>query len=103
MAERAKIVDGRMNDVTEQRVEMIPIEQIRVLNPRFRNKKKFQLIVNNIRNLGLKRPITVSAAETEEGNATTWSAARGDWRPMSPWDRKRSRRSSSTSPRKTAS
>lgn len=56
-----------MNDVTEQRVEMIPIEQIRVLNPRFRNKAKFQLIVNNIRNLGLKRPITVSAAETEEG------------------------------------
>lgn len=56
-----------MNDVTEQRVEMISIEQIRVLNPRFRNKAKFQLIVNNIRNLGLKRPITVSAADTQDG------------------------------------
>ena len=40
---------------------MVPIEQIRVLNPRFRNKKKFQQIVTNIQNIGLKRPITVSA------------------------------------------
>ena len=49
----------------EQKVEMIPIEQIRVLNPRFRDKKKFQLIVNNIKNLGLKRPITVSESKTK--------------------------------------
>ena len=53
-----------MKSYTTQRVEMIPIEQIRVLNPRFRNKKKFQLIVDNIRNLGLKRPITVSPTKT---------------------------------------
>ena len=51
-----------MNSVAKQRVEMVPIEQIRVLNPRFRNKKKFQQIVTNIQNLGLKRPITVSAS-----------------------------------------
>lgn len=52
-----------MNSVTKQQVELIPIEQIRVLNPRFRNKKKFQQIVTNIQNLGLKRPITVSASK----------------------------------------
>jgi ParB family chromosome partitioning protein len=46
---------------------MIPIEQIRVLNPRFRNKQKFQLIVKNISNLGLKRPITVSKAKSNGG------------------------------------
>jgi ParB family chromosome partitioning protein len=51
-----------MNFVAKQRVEMVPIKQIRVLNPRFRNKKKFQQIVTNIQNLGLKRPITVSAS-----------------------------------------
>jgi ParB family transcriptional regulator, chromosome partitioning protein len=56
-------VDGRMTNATEQKVELIPIEQIRVLNPRFRNKKKFQQIVVNIRNLGLKRPITVSTSK----------------------------------------
>lgn len=42
-------------------VKMIPIEKIRVLNPRTRNKKKFQKIVSNISKIGLKRPITVRA------------------------------------------
>jgi ParB family chromosome partitioning protein len=56
-----------MNSVTKQRVEMVPIEQIRVLNPRFRNKNKFQQIVTNIRNLGLKRPITVSTSKRKGG------------------------------------
>jgi len=57
-----------MKSVTEQRVEMIPIEQIQVLNPRFRNKKKFQQIVTNIRNLGLKRPITISTSKEKKGD-----------------------------------
>ncbi len=41
-------------------VEMIPIDQIRVINPRVRNKKVFVGIVDNIASLGLKRPITVT-------------------------------------------
>lgn len=41
-------------------VEMIPISQINILNPRSRNKAIFQGIVTNISNLGLKRPITVA-------------------------------------------
>ena len=40
--------------------QMIPIEQINVLNPRSRNKLVFQGIVSNISNIGLKRPITVA-------------------------------------------
>ena len=60
-----------MNSVTKQRVEMVPIEQIRVLNPRFRNKNKFQQIVTNIRNLGLKRPITVSTSKRKGGKKKT--------------------------------
>ena len=56
-----------MNDANNQKVELVPIEQIRVLNPRFRNKKKFQQIVTNIQNLGLKRPITVSRANGNTG------------------------------------
>jgi ParB family chromosome partitioning protein len=39
---------------------MIPISKITILNPRDRNKKKFNEIINNISVLGLKRPITVS-------------------------------------------
>ena len=43
-----------------QRVEMIPIDQITVVNPRVRNKKGFKEIVDNIAQIGLKKPITVS-------------------------------------------
>ncbi len=43
-----------------QRVEMIPIERITVVNPRVRNRRIFQEIVANIAEVGLKRPITVS-------------------------------------------
>lgn len=41
-------------------VQMIPIDQIRVINPRVRNKKVFAGIVDNIASIGLKRPITVT-------------------------------------------
>ena len=48
-----------MND-TALIVQMIPIDQINVLNPRSRNKIVFQSIVSNISNLGLKSPIPVA-------------------------------------------
>jgi ParB family transcriptional regulator, chromosome partitioning protein len=41
-------------------VQMIPIDQINVLNPRNRSKVVFQSIVSNISSLGLKKPITVA-------------------------------------------
>ncbi len=43
-----------------QRIEMIPIDQITIVNPRVRNKKGFKEIVDNIAQIGLKKPITVS-------------------------------------------
>jgi len=49
-----------MSKTNGSKVQMIPIGQIHVLNPRVRNKKKFEQIVGNISNLGLKKPITVS-------------------------------------------
>jgi len=48
-----------MND-TAPIVQMIPIDQINILNPRSRNKVVFQGIVANISSLGLKKPITVA-------------------------------------------
>lgn len=49
-------------------VQMIPIDQINVLNPRSRNRVVFQGIVSNISNIGLKRPITVARrSEPNEG------------------------------------
>lgn len=43
----------------------IPLEAIRVVNPRLRDKQKFALIVESIRNLGLKKPIQVSLRDSE--------------------------------------
>ena len=48
-----------MNDEAPS-VQMIPTDQINVINPRSRNKVVFQSIVSNISALGLKKPITVA-------------------------------------------
>jgi len=48
-------------------VAMIPIGLIDVVNPRIRNKRLFKEIVDNIAELGLKRPITVTRREHPEG------------------------------------
>src|SRR5438552_16504305 len=49
-----------MNVSARRRLQVIPIEQIRILNPRARNQRNFTEIVKSIAQVGLKRPITVS-------------------------------------------
>jgi ParB family chromosome partitioning protein len=44
----------------EQEIRSIPVDLITVLNPRVRNKRIFQELVDSIAHLGLKKPITVS-------------------------------------------
>jgi ParB family chromosome partitioning protein len=51
----------------DPKIHMIPIDQIRVLNPRRRGKKKFQQIVDNIAKVGLKRPVTVARNGNGDG------------------------------------
>lgn len=50
-------------------VTNIPVERIRVPNPRHRDKKRFAIVVESIRNSGLKKPIqvTVRTSTEEEG------------------------------------
>ncbi len=43
-----------------EEVTMIPIAQIRIINPRCRDRRKFASIVENIKAVGLKKPIKVS-------------------------------------------
>ena len=43
----------------EQIIERIPIAQIHIANPRTRSRGRWQMIVANIREVGLKKPITV--------------------------------------------
>lgn len=56
-----------MSAAQPNHVEMIPISQISVINPRSRNKRQHQEIVNNIEAIGLKRPITVSRRSGSSG------------------------------------
>jgi ParB family transcriptional regulator, chromosome partitioning protein len=53
-----------------KQVKTIPIDQIRILNPRVRNRRNFQEIVQSIANVGLKRPITVSPRKRETDSAS---------------------------------
>lgn len=50
-----------------QRIEWIPIERITVVNPRHRNQRVFREIVENIAQIGLKRPITVTRRAEADG------------------------------------
>ncbi len=50
-------------------VRMIPVDQINILNPRDRGKKKFSQIIGNISKLGLKKPITVTHVSGSNGDA----------------------------------
>ncbi|GGG42325.1 chromosome partitioning protein ParB [Caldovatus sediminis] len=48
-------------------VQHIPVDAIDVVNPRARNRRVFQEIVDSIAAVGLKRPITVAARRGPEG------------------------------------
>src|SRR6202022_4455563 len=55
---------------TLKQIKSIPIDQIRYLNPRVRNRRNFQEIVQSIARVGLKRPITVSPRKVETDSAS---------------------------------
>jgi ParB family chromosome partitioning protein len=61
-------------------VKLIPIERIRILNPRPRERRRFEQIVQSIRNLGLKKPIQVSLRSAEEGNEPGYDLVCGQGR-----------------------
>ena len=49
---------------TNTKIESIEIERIHILNPRSRNQQIFSDIVENIKRVGLKRPITVARSKS---------------------------------------
>ena len=65
--------------MTDKQIERIPIAEIRVANPRSRNKLKFQLVVASIRAVGLKKPITVSRRDLD-GDGTRYDLVCGQGR-----------------------
>ena len=61
-------------------IKMVPIERIRILNPRHRDRKKFEVIVQSIKNLGLKKPIQVSLRSTQEAEGPGYDLVCGQGR-----------------------
>src|SRR5712691_4598612 len=59
---------------------LIPINQIQILNPRPRDRKKFELIVQSIKNLGLKKPIQVSRRSADEDSEPGYDLVCGQGR-----------------------
>lgn len=57
-----------MKNRRDSTIHMIPLEQITIINPRERGKRKFKQIIDNIENLGLKKPITVSPKDPSNGS-----------------------------------
>lgn len=49
------------------KIQMIPVEKVEVLNPRERNGRVFEEIVDNIKTIGLKKPITVTPRKGPDG------------------------------------
>jgi len=60
---------SKSKDKVVNTIRTIPINEIRFLNPRFRNRRNSREIVQSIAKVGLKRPITVSPRKTETDSA----------------------------------
>lgn len=52
--------------MSDEKIQMIPIGQINILNPRARNRLIAEEIRKNIQNIGLKRPIKVTVKKKPE-------------------------------------
>jgi ParB family transcriptional regulator, chromosome partitioning protein len=61
-------------------VQLIPIASIRILNFRHRDRKKFEVIVDSIRKVGLKKPIQVSTRSAGEGDEPGYDLVFGQGR-----------------------
>ena len=64
----------------KEEIKMIPIDRIRILNWRARSKEKFELIIQSIKNLGLKKPIQVSLRSDSEEEGPGYDLVYGQGR-----------------------
>lgn len=69
-----------MTKEEEKEVVMVPVKAVRVANPRVRDRRKFEQIVQNISAVGLKRPITVTEGEPDAAGKPTFDLVCGQGR-----------------------
>jgi ParB family chromosome partitioning protein len=65
---------------TPDSVTMVPIDRIEILNSRDRNMKVFEEIVENIRSIGLKKPITVTERQSDDEEEPSYLLVCGEGR-----------------------
>jgi len=63
-----------------EQAKLVPVDAITVLNPRERNPKVFEEITNNIKAIGLKRPITVAVRKDPADGGTHYELVCGQGR-----------------------
>ncbi len=61
-------------------VQSISIDRIRILNPRHRDKAKFERVVQSIKNLGLKKPVKISRRNVKDGEEPGYDLVCGQGR-----------------------
>lgn len=66
--------------MTGEKILQVPIVQIRVGNPRTRNKIKWQAIVASIKALGLKKPVTICSRQPDENDGRLYDLVCGQGR-----------------------
>ena len=64
----------------EKRVRLIPVDRIRIVNPRVRDKVKFERVVDSIAKLGLKKPITVTVGKPGDDGVESFDLVCGQGR-----------------------
>lgn len=69
-----------MKSADESRVRLIPVDRIRVVNPRVRDKAKFERIVESIAKVGLKKPITVTVGKPSDDGVESFDLVCGQGR-----------------------
>lgn len=61
-------------------ITLIPIDHIRIINPRSRNKKSFTELIESIQKVGLKRPITVASSGEADASGEIFNLLCGQGR-----------------------
>jgi ParB family chromosome partitioning protein len=56
-----------MKNQNNGKIETVRVEEINIINPRVRDKRRFMMIVDNIEKIGLKKPITVCPRNSGDG------------------------------------
>ena len=66
--------------MSEQPIERIRISEIHIANPRPRNRARWQMIVANIREVGLKKPVTLVRRTTPTSDGKVFDLVCGQGR-----------------------